>query len=70
MGKIYHFVPLPFHYFCIILPFLEANVKHSFAAVSSFAPPFYPVGTGEGLRLAKEKMNEKNVYYMNPAFDK
>lgn len=25
---------------------------------------------GEGLRLAKEKMNEKNVYYMNPAFDK
>lgn len=25
---------------------------------------------GEGLRLAKDKMNEKNVYYMNPAFDK
>ncbi len=25
---------------------------------------------GEGLRLAKEKMNEKNVYYMNPSFDK
>lgn len=24
---------------------------------------------GEGLRLAKERMNEKNVYYMNPAFD-
>ena len=25
---------------------------------------------GEALRLAKDKMNEKNVYYMNPAFDK
>ena len=25
---------------------------------------------GEGLRLAKEKMNEKNVYYLNPSFDK
>lgn len=25
---------------------------------------------GEGLRLAKDKMNEKNVYYINPAFDK
>ena len=24
---------------------------------------------GEGLRLAKEKMNQKNVYFMNPAFD-
>ena len=23
---------------------------------------------GEGLRLAKDRMNEKNVYYMNPAF--
>lgn len=25
---------------------------------------------GEGLRLAREKMNEKNVYYLNPSFDK
>ena len=25
---------------------------------------------GEGLRLAKEKMNQKNVYFMNPSFDK
>ena len=25
---------------------------------------------GEGLRLAKDKMDEKNVYYLNPAFDK
>ena len=25
---------------------------------------------GEGLRLAREKLNEKNVYYMNPSFDK
>ena len=25
---------------------------------------------GEGLRLAKDKMGEKNVYYLNPAFDR
>lgn len=25
---------------------------------------------GEGLRLATERLNQKNVYYMNPAFDK
>ncbi len=25
---------------------------------------------GEGLRLAKDRMNEKNVYFVNPAFDK
>lgn len=25
---------------------------------------------GEGLRLAREKMNEKNVYFVNPSFDK
>lgn len=24
---------------------------------------------GEGLQLARERMNEKNVYYMNPSFD-
>lgn len=24
---------------------------------------------GEGLRLAKDRMNEKNVYYLNPSFD-
>ena len=24
---------------------------------------------GEGLRLAKEKMNAKNIYYVNPSFD-
>ena len=24
---------------------------------------------GEGLRLAREKMDEKNVYYVNPSFD-
>ena len=24
---------------------------------------------GEGLRLAKEKMNQKNIYFTNPAFD-
>ena len=25
---------------------------------------------GEGLRLAKEKLDQKNVYYINPSFDK
>ena len=25
---------------------------------------------GEGLRLAKEKMDQKNFYFMNPSFDK
>ncbi len=25
---------------------------------------------GEGLRLAREKLDEKNVYYLNPSFDK
>lgn len=25
---------------------------------------------GEAVRLAKEKMNQKNVYFTNPAFDK
>ena len=25
---------------------------------------------GEGLRLAKDRMNEKNVYFVNPSFDR
>lgn len=25
---------------------------------------------GEGLRLAKDRMNEKNIYYLNPSFDR
>lgn len=25
---------------------------------------------GEGLRLAKDRMNEKNVYFINPSFDR
>ena len=25
---------------------------------------------GEGLRLAKDRMDEKNVYYLNPSFDR
>ena len=24
---------------------------------------------GEGLRLAKERLDQKNVYYLNPGFD-
>ena len=38
--------------------------------VSSSASPFYPVGTGECIRLCKEKMDARNVYLTNPAFDK
>ena len=25
---------------------------------------------GEGLQLAKDKMNEKNIYFLNPSFDR
>ena len=25
---------------------------------------------GEAVRLAKDKMNEKNLYFVNPSFDK
>ena len=25
---------------------------------------------GEAIRLAKEKMDQKNIYFMNPSFDK
>ena len=25
---------------------------------------------GEGLQIAKDKMNEKNIYFLNPSFDK
>ena len=31
---------------------------------------FHLVRFGEGLRLAKDRLNEKNVYYVNPSFDK
>lgn len=30
----------------------------------------HPVRFGEALELAREKMNQKNVYLFNPAFDK
>lgn len=34
---------------------------------------FYPLHVdciGEAVRLAKEKMDQKNIYFTNPAFDK
>lgn len=31
--------------------------------------PFHSVRIVEGLRLAKDRMNEKNVYLVNPSFD-
>jgi len=31
---------------------------------------FHLVRFGEGLRLAKDRLDEKNVYYVNPSFDK
>jgi spore coat protein JC len=30
---------------------------------------FHLVRFGEGLRLAKEKMDQKNLYFVNPSFD-
>lgn len=30
----------------------------------------HPVRFGEAIRLAKERMDQKNVYFTNPAFDK
>lgn len=32
--------------------------------------PFYPSCFGEAIELAKQKMDQKNVYFTNPAFDK
>lgn len=32
--------------------------------------PLPLVRFGEAVRLAKEKMDQKNVYFTNPAFDK
>ena len=31
---------------------------------------FHLVRFGEGLRLAKEKLDEKNVFLVNPSFDR
>jgi len=30
---------------------------------------FHLVRFGEALRLAKERLDQKNVYYLNPGFD-
>ena len=30
---------------------------------------FHLVRFGEGLRLARERMDQKNLYYINPSFD-
>ena len=30
---------------------------------------FHLVRFGEAVRLAKEKLNQKNIYFTNPAFD-
>ena len=30
---------------------------------------FHLVRFGEGLRLAKKRLDQKNVYYLNPGFD-
>lgn len=35
-----------------------------------FQNPLHVDCIGEGLRLAKDRLDEKNVYYMNPSFDK
>ena len=54
--------------FRISIPFSDLCTKPGGLGEHIF--PFYPVGIGEGLRLAKDRLGEKNVYYMNPSFDK
>ncbi len=51
-------------------PFIRGIAFSAIQFVSSSVSPFYPAGTGEGLRLAKEKLAEKNVYFVNPSFDR
>ena len=45
---------------------LKLSGKYNFFIANSF----YADGFGEGLRLAKEKLDEKNVYFVNPSFDR
>lgn len=40
------------------------------AAKSGPVRPFHPVCIGEAIELAKQRMDQKNVYFTNPAFDK
>ena len=39
-------------------------------ALPENTPLYQPDSILEGLRLAKDRMNEKNVYFMNPSFDR
>ena len=47
---------------------MPSQFNESFATVPEVFDHF--ARFGEGLRLAKDRLNEKNVYFMNPSFDK
>ena len=49
-----------------MLPVIPSKSNGAFKQVQLL----HLVRFGEGLRLAKDRLNEKNVYYVNPSFDK
>ena len=51
---------ITFHFYPLFIDFCEIWLNVSF---------FQELITGEGLRLAADKMDSKNFYAINPAFD-
>ena len=49
-----------------MLPVIPSKSNGAFKQVQLL----HLVRFGEGLRLAKDRLDEKNVYYVNPSFDK
>lgn len=49
-----------------MLPVIPSKSNGAFKQVQLL----HLVRFGEGLRLAKEKLDEKNVYFVNPSFDR
>lgn len=48
-----------------MLPVIPSKSNGAFKQVQLL----HLVRFGEGLRLAKEKMDQKNLYFVNPSFD-
>lgn len=48
-----------------MLPVIPSKSNGAFKQVQLL----HLVRFGEGLRLAKDRLDEKNVYYVNPSFD-
>ena len=48
-----------------MLPVIPSKSNDAFKQVQLL----HLVRFGEGLRLAKEKMDQKNLYFVNPSFD-